>query len=69
MKATGPKITFDTTAPRSSVEQRVVREAWEKKLNAPKHPKALPCRVMVEPVPGASEFEATGPMSEPKPGA
>lgn len=67
MKATGPEITFDTTAPRSSVEQRVDRVAWEKKLNAPKHPKALPRRVMVEPVPGASEFEAMGQMSEPKP--
>ena len=48
MKSTKPKISFDPTPQRPSVDQPFDREAWEKQLNEPKVAKAPLRRVVVE---------------------
>ena len=67
MKSTKPKISFDPTPQRPSVDQPFDREAWEKQLNEPKVAKAPLRRVVVEPIPKAPQFEATGLMAGPRP--
>ncbi|MEH6645883.1 LysM peptidoglycan-binding domain-containing protein [Sulfitobacter sp.] len=67
MKAAKPKISFDATPQLSSVDKPFDREAWEKQLTEPKATKAPPRRVVVERIPKAPKFEATGLMAGPRP--
>lgn len=60
-----PKISFNATPPRSSVEQPFDRDAWEQQLTAPPSPQ--PRRVLVEAIPKAPGLKATGLMMQPEP--